>query len=126
MPDFNIVISFFHKKPKQARVTTFVCLFRDDATIAKGPGCDEGTNLPLRDLSVVLLMPTREFRAYQSFVCNLLSTPRCECQVPAKGDLKSLLLWKIYQRYADPNPCSLCLLCKDILRTECFTVRNVK
>ena len=23
---------------------TFICLFRDDATTAKGPGCDEGTN----------------------------------------------------------------------------------
>ena len=25
-----------------------------------------------------------QFRAYQSFVCNLLSTPRCESQVPSK------------------------------------------
>ena len=25
-----------------------------------------------------------QFREYQSFVCNLLSTPRCESEVPAK------------------------------------------
>ena len=36
-------------------------LFRDDATTAKGPGCDEGTNLRLRDFVVVLLMPTCVF-----------------------------------------------------------------
>ena len=47
------------KKSKQARVPTFVWLFRDDATTAKGPGCDEGTNLRLRDFAVVPLMPTR-------------------------------------------------------------------
>ena len=37
----------FQTRPsKQARVyiPTFVWLFRDDATTAKGPGCDEGTN----------------------------------------------------------------------------------
>ena len=43
----------------QARVPTFVWLFLDDATTAKGPGCDEGTNLRLCDFGVVLLMPTR-------------------------------------------------------------------
>ena len=58
MPDFYIVISFFHKKSKQARVPTFVWLFHDDTTIARGPGCDEGTNLRLRDFAVVQLMPT--------------------------------------------------------------------
>ena len=35
----------FQKKSKQARVPTFVCLFRDNATTAKGSGCDKGTNL---------------------------------------------------------------------------------
>ena len=44
LPDFYIVGSFFYKKSKQARVPAFVWLFRD-ATSAKGPGCDEGTNL---------------------------------------------------------------------------------
>ena len=38
-------------------VPTFVWLFRDDATTAKGP---EGTNLRLRDYAVVPLMPTRK------------------------------------------------------------------
>ena len=60
MLDFYTVISFFHKKSKQARVPTFVWLFLDDATIAKGSGCDEGTNLRLLDFVVVPLMPTRE------------------------------------------------------------------
>ena len=45
LPDFYIVSSFFYKKSKQARVPTFVWLFRDVATSAKGPGCDEGTNI---------------------------------------------------------------------------------
>ena len=48
------------KKSKQARVPTFVWLFRDDATTMKGPGCDEGTNLRFHDFAVVLLMPTRD------------------------------------------------------------------
>ena len=60
MPNFYIISSFFYKKSKQARVPTFVCLFRDDATTAKGPGCDEGTNLRLRDFAVVPPMHTRE------------------------------------------------------------------
>ena len=55
--DYYIVSSFFYKTSKQARVPTFVWLFRDDATTAKGPGCDEGTNLRLRDCVVVQLMP---------------------------------------------------------------------
>ena len=59
MPDFYINNSFFYNKSNQARVPTFVYLFRDDATTAKGPGCDEGTNFSLRDFGVVLLMPTR-------------------------------------------------------------------
>ena len=45
------------------RVHTFACLFRDDATTSKGPRCDEGTNLRLRDFAVVPLMPTRELEA---------------------------------------------------------------
>ena len=40
MPDFYIISSFFYKKSKQARVPTFFCLFRDDATTAKRPRCD--------------------------------------------------------------------------------------
>ena len=56
--DFYIISSFFYKKSKQARVPTFVCLFRDDATTAKGPGCDKGTNLRLHDFAVVPMMPT--------------------------------------------------------------------
>ena len=60
LPDFYIVSSFFYKKSKQARVPTFVWLFSDDATTAKGPGCDEGTNLRLRDFMVVPLMRTRD------------------------------------------------------------------
>ena len=58
--DFYIVCSFFHNKSKQARVPTFVLLFHGDATSGKGPVCDEGTNLRLRDFAVVPLMPTRE------------------------------------------------------------------
>ena len=63
MLDFYIVSSFFYKKSKQERVPTFVWLFRDDATAVKGPRCDEGTKLRLRDFAVVQLMPTREMAA---------------------------------------------------------------
>ena len=45
LPDFCIVGPFFYKGSEQARVPTFVWLFRDVATTAKGPGCDEGTDL---------------------------------------------------------------------------------
>ena len=45
LPDFYIVSPFFYKRTKHARVPTFVWLFRDVATTAKGPGCDEGTKL---------------------------------------------------------------------------------
>ena len=41
LPDFYIVSSFFYKNSKQERVPTFVWLFRDDATTAKGPVCDK-------------------------------------------------------------------------------------
>ena len=59
MPDFYIVSSFFYKESKHERVPTVVWLFRDDATTAKGTGCNEGTNLRLREFAVVPLMPTR-------------------------------------------------------------------
>ena len=62
---WSLVSSFFYKGSKQARVPTFVCLFRDDATTAKGPGCHEGTNLRLRDFAVVPLMPTRDHAVCQ-------------------------------------------------------------
>ena len=39
---FHVDMIYF---AKQARVPTFVWLFRDDATTAKSPGCDEGTHL---------------------------------------------------------------------------------
>ena len=39
LPDFYIVSSFWYIKLKQARVPTFVWLFRDNATTAKGPRC---------------------------------------------------------------------------------------
>ena len=64
LPDFYIVSPFFYKRSKQARVPIFVWLFRDVATTAKGPGCDEGTNLRCPDFAVVPLMPTRDLRAY--------------------------------------------------------------
>ena len=62
---WNSIAGFLHsllillQKSKQARVPTFVWLLCDDATNAKGPGCDEGTNLRWRDFAVVPLMPTR-------------------------------------------------------------------
>ena len=59
LPDFNIVSAFFYKRSKQARVPSFVWLFRDVATTVKGPGCDKETNLRWRDFAVVPLMPTR-------------------------------------------------------------------
>ena len=51
LQDFCIVSSLFYKNSKQARVPTFVWLFRDVATTVKGPGCDEGTNLRFRGSS---------------------------------------------------------------------------
>ena len=41
------------------RVPTFCVALHEDATTTKGPGCDEGTNLRLRDFAEVPLMPTR-------------------------------------------------------------------
>ena len=60
---FTYLAHSFTKKQKQkkTRVPTFVWLFRDDATTAKGSVCDEGTNLRLREFAVVPLMPTRNF-----------------------------------------------------------------
>ena len=54
-----------------------------------GPeGCRSLYLLHLLNLSFKTCAPNGccilQFRAYQSFVCNLLSTPRCESQVPAK------------------------------------------
>ena len=54
-----------------------------------GPaGCHPLYLLRLLNLSFTIWAPNGccilQFRAYQSFVCNLLSTPRCESQVPAK------------------------------------------
>ena len=72
LPDFYIVSPLFYKKLKQARVPTFVWLFRDVATSAKDPRCDEGTYLRLRDFAVVPLMPTREkeyFNILRHFQC---------------------------------------------------------
>ena len=54
-----MVISFFHKQSKHGKVPTFIWLFHNHATTAKGPECDEGTNSRLRDFAVVPLMPTR-------------------------------------------------------------------
>ena len=48
-----------YKKSKLEEVPTFVWLFRDDATTAKGPVYDEGTNLCLHNFAVVPLMPFR-------------------------------------------------------------------
>ena len=46
--------------------------------------------LHMLNLSFTIWAPNRsqcyilQFRLYQRFACNLLSTPRCESQVPAK------------------------------------------
>ena len=71
LPDFYIVSPFIYIRSKQARVPTFVWLFRDVATTAKGPGCDEGTNLRWRDFAVVPLMPTREYIMLSLKFCNI-------------------------------------------------------
>ena len=51
-------------------------------------GCHPMYLLHLLNLSFTIWVPNRccilQFRLYQSFVCNLLSTPRWESQVPAK------------------------------------------
>ena len=51
-------------------------------------GCRPLYFLHLLNLSFTIWTPNRccilQLRAYQSFVCNILSTPRCESQVPAK------------------------------------------
>ena len=54
-----------------------------------GPaGCRPLYLLHLLDLSFTIRAPNGgcilQLRAYQSFVCNLLSTPRCKSQVPLK------------------------------------------
>ena len=45
------------------------CCFYD-ATTAKGPGCDEGANLRLRDFAVVPLMPTHVTVPRRYFFCG--------------------------------------------------------
>ena len=67
-----------YKKSKQARVPTFVCNLRDDASTAKGLGYDEGTNLCLRNFSVVQLMPTR---VLATFWRSRLNSPCIICTV---------------------------------------------
>ena len=54
-----------------------------------GPaGCRPLYLLHLLNLSFTIRAPNGccifQFRAYQNFVCNLLSTPRCKSQVPSK------------------------------------------
>ena len=74
----------------QARAPTFVCLFRDDATSANGPGCDEGTNLRLRDFAVVPLMPTREMAILAAkaliilYILSFLLSTCTKCHVLAQ------------------------------------------
>ena len=61
---WNRIAGFLHsylilsQKIKQVTVPTFIWLFRDDATTAKGLGCDKGRNLRLPNFAVVPLMPT--------------------------------------------------------------------
>ena len=51
MSTWNSIAGFLHsllillQKIKTSESPTFVWLLCDDATNAKGPGCDEGTNL---------------------------------------------------------------------------------
>ena len=94
LPDFNMVSPFFYKRSKQARVPTFVWLFRDVATTAKGPGCDEGTNLRLRDFAIVPLMPTREYRGF-GFVLYLN-----HCSVTNKASILIAYIWN-YEMHAN-------------------------
>ena len=64
VPRLRLACAFlkFHQKfnvlthPYMQINDTYVWLFRDDATSAKGPGCDEGTNLRLRDFALVPLI----------------------------------------------------------------------
>ena len=66
--------------------------FSNTASVAPPPAGPEGCRplylLHLLNLSFTVRAPNEgcipQFRAYQSFVCNLLSTPRCESQVPSK------------------------------------------
>ena len=66
--------------------------FSNTTSVAPPPagsaGCRPLYLLHLLNLSFTIRAPNGgcilQFRAYQSFVCNLLSTPRCESQVPSK------------------------------------------
>ena len=112
MPDFYIVILFFYKNSKQARVPTFVWLFRDDATTAKSPGCDERTNLRLRNFAVVPLMPTRD--VHRSVTASTSSSDtRClfhPAKIPKTSD-RVISTWK-----------RLCILRLLILRSRIYTI----
>ena len=69
--------------------------FSNTTSVAPPPagpaGCRPLYLLHLLNLSFTVRAPNGgcilQFRAYQSFVCNLLSTPRCESQVPSKETL---------------------------------------
>ena len=66
--------------------------FSNTTSVAPPPagpaGCRPLYLIHLLNLSFTTRAPNEgcilQFRAYQSFVCNLLSTPRCESQVPSK------------------------------------------
>ena len=65
--------------------------FSNTTSVAPPPAAPAGCRplylLHLLDLSFTIRAPNGgcilQFRAYQNFVCNLFSTPRCECQVPS-------------------------------------------
>ena len=60
---FHVDMMFIAKQAKRdlekSLFFVFSLIFPDDATTAKCPRCDEGTNLRLRAFAVVHLMPTR-------------------------------------------------------------------
>ena len=66
--------------------------FSNTTSVAPPPagpaGCRPLYLLHLLNLSLTIWAPNGgcilQFRAYHSFLCNLLSTPRCESQVPSK------------------------------------------
>ena len=72
--------------------------FSNTTSVAPPPagpaGCRPLCLLHLLNLGFTIRAPNGgcifQFRAYQSFVCNLLSTPRCESQVPSKESLSCL------------------------------------
>ena len=76
----------------QSRPLQLIEHFANTTSVAPPPagpvGCRPLYLLHLLNLRFTIRAPNRccilQFRAYQSFVCNLLSTPRCESQVPSK------------------------------------------